>query len=240
LRRAVVGVPKASASAMRRRQLEGRGLRRHWLGPAPMARSATDGDVDADRGGGGSTGLRWPPAASGRPRARQNLWAVPHAPLWAERCHGGTAPRVAPWWCGGCHPCCARCGTAVVPTSSATVAGGGFRLLLVHAAAGTRQLCGGVDRLVGLVRRREVGTTTVRRSYNGGRWCAASGTSPRWKWLQEWCWLPASNGGSGVRGSGRKPLPDSFWWIGDGALGCCSPCSGRHFGAITLPLEVYG
>jgi hypothetical protein len=131
------------------------------------------------------------------------------------------------WHCGGAY-------------LTATVAGGGFRLLLVHAAAGTRQQRGGVDRLVGLVRCREVGTTTVRRSYNGGRWCAASGTSPRRKWLQEWCWLPAANGGSGVRGSGRKPLPDSFWWIGGGTLGCCSPCSGRHFGAITLPLEVYG
>jgi hypothetical protein len=52
-----------------------------------------------------------------------------------------SVPRVAPWWCGARRPCCVRCGTAVVPTSSATVPGGGFRLLLA-ATAGARRLRG--------------------------------------------------------------------------------------------------
>jgi hypothetical protein len=58
--------------------------------------------------------------------------------------------------------------------------------------------------------------------------------------VARWCRLATVKDGSGVHCSGRKPLPESFWWIGGGALGCHSPCCGRHFGVITLLLEVFG
>jgi hypothetical protein len=192
LRRTVVGAPREVSAVLQRHRLEGCGL---WCplaqtrppSPRPDLRWTAVGELTEAatmmrHDGGGSTSLRWLAKGKATPLCSASCPPVSGMVPWWH-C---SVPGVAPWWCGGRQPCCARCGAPMVPASSATMAIGEFRLLLSRATtAGAQRLCGCDGRLVGQACRREVGMTTVRRSYSGGQWSAAPGTSPRRKWLQE-------------------------------------------------------
>jgi hypothetical protein len=148
------------------------------------------------------------------------------APWWRR-----SVPGVAPWWCDGRRPCRAGCDAAVASTPSATMVGGGCFSLAVPVCCrrwrgprataafgfGDRCACrpgaslgGGDDDSDSRLPRRLV------ECYDGDVSSPAA--------VARWCRPAKADGGSGVHCSGRKPLPESFWWIGGGALGRRSPC----------------
>jgi hypothetical protein len=95
-------------------------------------------------------------------------------------------PRVAPRWCGGWPAFGAKFGTKGVLPSFATVSVGGMCWLLAWqllkpklAAHGGKMAV--VGELAGLASRQGVGTTTARRSHDGGLCGVVTWTSPRFE-----------------------------------------------------------